>query len=132
MWLFTTSGFFSVVRKAHKDAPARPYQIRARSVADLRLLVKRCAVPRAQSRIIETPGADYCARIAVTGHVLSEIMLTLAADVDYENFKGAMAATKSQADKSDSLHDVWSVMWRYQEGLKGRTEIAAPARHVSR
>lgn len=121
MWLFTTAGFFSIVRKSHPSAKGRPVQVRARNRADLVRLVKLAGITGAEAEIIDTPNADYCARLAIKDKTLGLVMSKLGDTIEYDNFKNSIAATPDQRDKLHALHDIWGVMYRYQG------ESAAPA-----
>lgn len=114
MWLFTTLGFFSIVRKPHEAAPGRPVQIRARKLSDLRDLIREAGISGKSAEVIVTPNADYCGRIAVTESELAAIMVKLGNDIDYGNFKNAVALTPNQRDKKGVLSEIWEIMWNYQ------------------
>ena len=121
MWIFSTVGFFSIVRKAHPKAPGRPIQIRARSLDDLEALAKYCRLAGAEAEVIVTHDADYAGRLAVKAETLGAIMATLPNAIDYPNFKGAMAELPRQRDKLRALHEVWEVMHDYQVAKHGKS-----------
>ena len=120
MWIFSTLGFFSIVRKTHPAAPRRPVQIRARRVDDLRNLARAASLSGDEAEPIVTPSADYCARLAVSDASLARVMAALTATLAYANFKSAIHALPDQADKSSSLSDIWEVMYAYQTRTKAR------------
>jgi hypothetical protein len=110
MWLFTTSGFFSAV--TDKQDPQQ-IQIRARSRKDLEAVVAITArACMSKAKIIETPEADYRYRVVVHRTEFLTIMIELASEVTYQNFKDAATAA-GQGDKP--LMTVWSAMARYQD-----------------
>lgn len=119
MWIFSTLGFFSIVRKAHPAAPGRPVQIRARRREDLANLVSRVGITGDEAQIIDTPAADYCARLALQDATLSRVLSALGDTITYPNFKSAIHANPDQSDKSSALADIWEVMYAYQ-GKTGR------------
>ena len=85
MWIFTTIGFFSVVADA--DHP-RMLKIRARTRADLEGL-RRWHLPDIE--IAETHHTDYRYRAFVHRDEWIHAAQSLAAEVDYPNFKHAVA-----------------------------------------
>lgn len=84
MWLITTQGFYSVV--AHRDK-ADVLLVRARVWEDLEAL--REQIPAL--RPVETPDADYLWRAEVTTEEWAAAVVELAARIDYEAFKDAVA-----------------------------------------
>jgi len=101
MWLMTRHGFYSVVEK-----PRGQIQVRSRERQDLENLVER--VPLPEATIVDTPHADYAARIIGDRATLLRILEFLGDTVDYDNFKNRIDATKDQAHKP--YHKVWQVM----------------------
>ena len=84
MWLFTTQGFYSVV--AHRRDPGRLI-VRARAREDLEVL--REQIP--ELRIYSDPDADYRWRGVVTRAEWVAAVAELATELDYDNFKRAVA-----------------------------------------
>ena len=79
MWLFTTLGQFSIVRK--KDG----LNIRSRDRKQLRALLTKLSFP---AKILTYPSADYRYRIIVTTEAQeAEVFRTLTQTVNYSNFK---------------------------------------------
>ena len=93
MWLFTTSGFFRIIRDVQD--PAR-HHIRARSLADLDNL--RALLPALPPPVPSHPGSDYPYRILCPAALLPEVLTTLAAQVTYPNFKSALSRIPGQRD----------------------------------
>ncbi len=108
MWLFTKQGFYSIVRKDGDE-----WHVRARARTDLENLNRLAETGHAIHR---SEGADYRWRMVVSGAEARALVGKLAEDIDYANFKGAVARTPGQADKSGILHEIWSLMYRYQGG----------------
>lgn len=103
MWLFTTRGFYSVVRNRHGRSPA--LMIRSRSVADLEAL--RAILPK-QDRgtpIHETTGSDYPCRIFVSRRAYRHLLRRLGDEITYENFKNACPPERKAV-----YGRVWSVL----------------------
>ena len=121
MWIFSTLGFFSIVRKPHAAVPGRPMQIRARRAADLHNLARAASLCGDEAAPIVTPNADYCARLAVSDESLARVMSALTATITYSNFKSAIHAIPDQSDKSSALGEIWEVMYEYQGKAKLRS-----------
>ena len=106
MWLLTPRGFFSVV--AHADEPSCVL-VRARAREDLESL-HDVAGPFA---ISETPSRDYRFRAVVDREAWSVALVLMASDIDYPNFKNAVAAR--QGPKRARLYgEVWATLLRLQ------------------
>jgi hypothetical protein len=73
-----------------------------------------------QCDIQEFAGTDYAFRIFVDKLVSSQVLSRLGEETDYGNFKSEVARYQGRtgAAYERALHDVWSVMYRLQEGLK--------------
>lgn len=84
MWLLTTSGFFSIVRKPGDSL----LTVRARCRADLERLA--AAVP-ALGSIEAGGGTDYPYRARVGADELATAMAAAVRGIDYANFKDAVA-----------------------------------------
>lgn len=81
MWVLTTFGFFSTVRKPGDDH----LTVRARNAGDLDRLRDRY-LP-ALGETIEGAGSDYRFRAAADAEEFAEAMAAVARDIDYANFK---------------------------------------------
>lgn len=112
MWIFTTSGFFSCVQD--KQDP-RQIQMRARSKQDIEAIE---AIMKQRglefTGPFETPKADYRYRVVMPRPIFLAVMVEIAGDLNYTNFKDA-AHRSGQGDKP--LMRVWSVMAEYQDRL---------------
>ncbi|WP_354699030.1 hypothetical protein DSM112329_04734 [Paraconexibacter sp. AEG42_29] len=102
MWIFTTSGFLSVVTPA--DRPG-DLLVRARVRADLEAFCDATGAPAP----IETPARDYRWRTFVPAATFATYLAGQAEAIDYGNFKSAVAARQGH-DRAHRYHDVWSVM----------------------
>lgn len=99
MWLITTQGFYSAV--AHRDAPEL-IVVRARAREDIEAL--RRQIPELET--VENAGSDYRWRATVRRAEWEAACVALAADIDYPNFKDAVA------DRHGSRrHDVYARVW---------------------
>jgi len=122
MWIFEPeTGFLSVVcaRQGHGES-GQPLDvdrvmIRARNVRHLDALRDRHEALRA-AEILETPLADYPARIIIAKEVWVSVLAEIAAEADYGNFKAASSRAVGVGDPAynGSLHDIWARMVRYQ------------------
>lgn len=88
MWLCTTLGFFSIVRKEYET-----FHIRARSRADLESLLAALGKGSATASrpalqcVTSYPGSDYPWRILCPASELPRVFTTLQETLCYENFK---------------------------------------------
>ena len=101
MWLFSETGFISIVR--HRDEPEM-FVVRAR---DRKSLVPLAA--RTGAEIILTTYADYPYRVFASEAVVAEQVMQSLRDLHYPNFKSQVAKTRGP-DFAYVLHDVWAVM----------------------
>ncbi len=103
MWLFTTFGFFSIVRKPH-DADLT---VRARVRVDLDALRQRYLPQLAQTKMVS--GTDYRYRATVSHVALSAAMAAIVMDLEYDNYKSEVAVAQG-AQRAHVYADVWSVL----------------------
>jgi hypothetical protein len=109
MWLFTTLGFYSVV--AHRDHPDTVL-IRARAREDLDAL-RTHHLPDLE--IIENAGSDYRWRAYVERLEWEHAAAQMAADIDYPNFKDAVADRQGY-ERAKRYMEIWQVMHGLQDG----------------
>ena len=107
MWLVTTQGFYSVV--AHREDPDTLI-VRGRSRDDLEAL--REQVPDLEP--FEDPSADYRHRAYVSRAEWLAAVAQLTCDVDYDNFKNAVAARQGAA-RAKVYGSVWADLLSLQE-----------------
>jgi len=124
MWIFTKHGFYSAVCARQGDGrygqavdPNR-IMVRARVHKHLDALKERFAGLLRDCEIQEFPGSDYAYRIFVDKPVWSQVLVGLNEELDYDNFKSEVADFQGDEGTAyeHSLHKVWSVMNRLQEG----------------
>jgi len=99
MWLFTTSGFISIVEK-----DANHLAVRARDSLSLSSLAQSYDV-----EIRSTPTADYPYRIFLSKDQFKNFLHNQAGLINYKNFKSEVAITRSKAF-ANTLLKVWSAM----------------------
>jgi hypothetical protein len=131
MWICSTLGFYSLVRKGAEEV-----HLRARCREDLEALserVARVSYPHGEAGqtgmstslevLASHPGSDYSWRIILrTDAELALVMEVLAASVTYPNYKSAIAASDSQRDKLDAYHDIHQRMVEWEDGQEGKGE----------
>jgi hypothetical protein len=101
MWVFTSTGFVSAVRKA--DRP---------DVITVRSRDRKSLEPLAQTAGVEirvSPYGDYPYRAFIEPEVFSNWVAQQASDIEYDNFKNRVAKTRGY-DYTHALHDVWVAM----------------------
>jgi hypothetical protein len=122
MWLFTRYGFYSAVC-AHQ-AEGRGVvdldrvMVRARSRIHLERLIARFPDILRDCTIVDFAGTDYAFRIFVSKTDWSKILVSFNEEIDYDNFKDEVARVRGGDDSpyEESLHKVWSVMRKLQNG----------------
>ena len=102
MWVMTTQGFYSAV--AHRDEPENVI-VRARTRDDIEAL--REQIPDIEP--FEDPSADYRHRAIVSKAEWVAALADLAAEIDYDNFKNAVARAQG-AERSHVYGAVWSTL----------------------
>lgn len=113
MWIFSTIGFFSVVRfPAHANRPS-DVMVRSRERSQLEALIARFPA-LARCPILDQPDSDYRWRIVARQADIADVMAALVDGIDYNNFKGACATEMRSGALSSgyehALHRIWSVM----------------------
>jgi len=111
MWIFTTSGFFSVVAydpKKGKSTFDEPHVlVRARALSDLDALVGKHGLT---ARIDEDRRGDYHHRMVIPQTQWAEILTREATDIDYNNFKSAVG--------DDEHHNLYMKVWAVMRELQ--------------
>ena len=104
MWLFTTTGFISIV-----EDDADQLIVRARDSFSLS--------PLAQSYNVEirsTPTADYPYRIFLSKDQFKNYLHNQAGLINYKNFKSEVAITRGKKF-ANALLSVWSAMHEVED-----------------
>ena len=120
MWLFTTIGFFSVVRKDGEPN----LTVRARSSADLDRL--RTNFMPELSATISKAGTDYPFRATISQQAFAKGMALIGESIDYHNFKDEVAETMG-AERAHTYHHVWSALKRIENEPVQHTPLSKPA-----
>ena len=101
MWVFTSTGFVSAVRKHD-----RPNEITVRSRD------RKSLEPLAQatgSEICISPRGDYPYRAFIEPRAFAHWVESKAMEIDYDNFKNQVAKSRGYG-YTHALHDVWVAM----------------------
>ena len=101
MWIFTDTGFISIVRK-----PERPDSLTVRA-RDRKSLEALAAL--ASAEIKRSPHGDYPYRVFVGDAEFNQWLFSRTAELDYSNFKNQVAKTRG-SKFAHLLHDVWAAM----------------------
>jgi hypothetical protein len=103
MWLMTTVGFFSIVRKrAETDLT-----VRARVRGDLEALQKKYL--SSLGPITAGGGTDYPYRARIASKALAAAVARMVEDIDYANFKDT-AAARQGPERADVYGKIWSTL----------------------
>lgn len=118
MWLMTPFGFFSIVAAY---TPAEGYgcglrMIRARKREHLVAL--RTRHPHLPA-ILQTDNTDYPYRIVADAGDVTRVVMALAEDICYGNFK---AAAKATVPEDGAYHDFLHTVWRAGLGLTPKVD----------
>lgn len=121
MWVFTQSGFYSVVAYVPPDEGRHDQQedfllVRARVREDLERL--RQWIP--DVRIQEHEGADYRFRAVVAREEWKRILAGEVDSVNYTNFKNRVAERQGH-ERHDAYKQVWSALRRLQSSSRDDT-----------
>jgi len=112
MWIFTTFGFFSVVRHREKSDTLL---VRTRVLDDARIL----AMSLANVDVERTPAADYPYRLSVKADAFAKLMADCVDDINYDNFKNAVAYEQSP-QRARLYGEVWGTMHMAEKKLGRR------------
>ena len=115
MWIFTSTGFVSAVRK--RDRPD-VYTVRSRDRLSLEPLAKATGV-----EVITSPFGDYPYRVLVEPTLFIEWLADQASQIEYSNFKNQVAKTRGY-EYTRALHDVWSAMLKTEDEPSRETNPA--------
>jgi hypothetical protein len=111
MWIMTTFGFFSIVEKPW-DRGKGTLTVRARVREDLDALRGRYLPELTETT--ESGTADYRFRAQVPREAFAAAMSRIVGDVDYDNFKNAVA--REQGHRRAGVYGgVWAELYGLQE-----------------
>ena len=105
MWIFTETGFVSVVTK---DSHPNTFCVRARDRKSLDYFADKGVA------IMRSPEGDYPYRAFVSHEIMAPWFLDMGAlATNYSNFKSRVR--KTHPEMEPLLHDVWAVMLRLED-----------------
>ena len=107
MWLITTRGFYSVVADHYEDGNVL---VRARVREDLESLAD--LIPGLE--VEETLARDYRLRASVPRELWQSVAAVLAEEVDYPNFKDAVAERQGSG-RAGTYGRVWRTLLDLQD-----------------
>ena len=110
MWLFTDTGFISVVGKGESLTARARDQKSLTPLADF-----------ASATIKRSPTSDYPYRLSLSRDTFADWAAMMARNVSYENFKSEVAITRG-AVYSRVLLSVWSAMHEVEDD-RSRLEV---------
>ena len=114
MWIFTKYGFVSIVK--YKQI----HNVRARLEGDIPRLFAAAGLPKPEIKVFEF--ADYAYRAELSQEQLTQLMVFLASDNDYSNFKGIaernLKNEQNGPEYVDALHGVWDIMYNLQSSAR--------------
>lgn len=108
MWLFTTIGFFSVVRKPGETK----LTVRSRVAADLDRL-REHYLPALSATVVNA-GTDYPFRAQVPRKAFSKAMALMGEAIGYANFKSEVARVSGK-DRAEIYSGVWTRLLALEE-----------------
>jgi hypothetical protein len=103
MWVFTNTGFVSVV------SAGTDLMVRSRDRESLEPLSES-----AKTEIISTPSNDYPYRTIVSHEIFSQWVSHMATNISYTNFKSEVGATRGY-EFAHPLMKVWSAMHEVED-----------------
>jgi hypothetical protein len=109
MWVFTSTGFISAVRKY--DRP-NVITVRSRDRRSLEPLAETAGV-----EIAVSPLGDYPYRAFIEPEVFTKWVAEQADAIDYDNFKSRVGSTRGH-QFTDALHNVWVAMLAVEDASR--------------
>lgn len=104
MWIFTTSGFISVVKEK-----GDLLKVRSRDEESLKKIAART-----RAEIDRSPLADYPYRIQVSKSEFKDWLLLEVENVEYHNFKSEASLVRGKKF-ANALSQVWSTMHQIED-----------------
>lgn len=115
MWIYTKTGFFSVVHKV--PCNKNELLVRSRSKVDIDKLQKLLKTKyQFSGEVIDTPKADYAYRMIVPREIFASFMSSAVMELDYDNFKNTIRGKDYQ--RHDAYMKCWEAMYEWQRDLK--------------
>lgn len=124
MWVFTLDGFYSAV--AHRTIEDA-LMVRTRTAADAQRLADWLLTRGLTAKVQHTPKGDYGWRLEVPKAAWGEYLADRATDIEYDNFKHAVAQRMGQ-DRADVYTEVWVDLLQLQHPKTRRATIRVRGR----
>ena len=106
MWLFTETGFVSVVQDKEDS---NKMVVRARDKKSLQPLMDAYGV-----KMVNLKNRDYPHRVFLTRKQFVDWLVESGETLDYNNYKTRVSQTRGH-DFASPLHDVWATMLRLED-----------------
>lgn len=106
MWLFTETGFVSVVQDKQDT---NKMVVRARDKKSLQPLMDAYGV-----KLVNLKNRDYPHRVFLTRKQFIDWLVESGETLDYDNYKTRVSKTRGY-DFASPLHDVWATMLRLED-----------------
>ena len=106
MWLFTETGFVSVVQDKEDS---NKMVVRARDKESLQPMMDAYGV-----KIVNLKNRDYPHRVFLTRKQFVDWLVESGETLDYDNYKNRVSKTRGY-DFASPLHDVWATMLRLED-----------------
>lgn len=113
MWVFSKSGFVSIV--AHRNKPGF-VMVRGRKQEDVENFRDACE-SLLPLEVVHTPEADYICRVTMPALTAMTGMVSLMVGIDYYNFKDAVHE-RDEPTRDRAMMRVWRAMHDYQEATR--------------
>jgi hypothetical protein len=102
MWIMTTDGFFSVVKKPGQE---KEITVRSRVKTDLEKLLNKL---NSEISIQEGVGTDYPFRVVMSQTDWADYLQKTAMDIEYDNFKNTLDS--SDHHRHEAYFKCWSAL----------------------
>jgi len=107
LWIYTKDFFASAVKYENG------INVRFRSKAHVDRFVNMFG-----GKILKLAGTDYRYRIFMNKDIFATVMLKVALDIDYTNFKDAVWQKYHNEEEHLAMYGCWSALAQYQERVK--------------
>ena len=102
MWIMTTDGFYSVVKKPGQE---KEVTVRSRVKTDLEKLLNKL---NSEKTIQERVGTDYPFRVLMSQTDWADYLQKTAMDIEYDNFKNTLDS--SDHHRHEAYFNCWSAL----------------------
>lgn len=118
MWVFSQSGFFSIVTPARGDCDVPGVlAVRSRYVRDVESFMRLCQC--VHSSPVNLPERDYEWRAYAKAEDVAQWLAAEALRIDYDNFKNRVAATQGEL-RAMTYGQIWAALYESTHELARR------------